>query len=153
MLTDYFDGAINFELNDNHLLDFPHLSPVIHKEGEEDVKPKIPLHFCPICANEAGKHSHYGGRGCSSCRAFFRRSVQNRSHERFACKVAQNCMIDSKSWKSCKFCRFQKCLQSGMKPSLVLNEDERKIRHQKRTGGNADWLLNLRRSNSESSGK
>ena len=31
---------------------------------------------CPICGNEAGRHVHYGGRACTSCRAFFRRSVQ-----------------------------------------------------------------------------
>ena len=37
--------------------------------------------LCPICGNaEAGNHLHYGGRGCSSCRAFFRRSVQNESY-------------------------------------------------------------------------
>ena len=46
---------------------------------------KIKLHqqpiLCPICGNaEAGNHLHYGGRGCSSCRAFFRRSVQNESY-------------------------------------------------------------------------
>jgi Zinc finger, C4 type (two domains) len=33
---------------------------------------------CPICGNEAGRHVHYGGRACTSCRAFFRRSVQVR---------------------------------------------------------------------------
>ena len=38
--------------------------------------------FCPICGNaEAGNHLHYGGRGCSSCRAFFRRSVQTLSYK------------------------------------------------------------------------
>ena len=38
--------------------------------------------FCPICGNtEAGSHLHYGGRGCSSCRAFFRRSVQTLSYK------------------------------------------------------------------------
>jgi len=31
---------------------------------------------CPICGNDAGKHTHCGGKGCISCRAFFRRSVQ-----------------------------------------------------------------------------
>ncbi len=33
---------------------------------------KINDMICPICGQEAGRHSHYGGRGCSSCRAFFR---------------------------------------------------------------------------------
>ena len=89
---------------------------------------------CPICGHEAGKHSHYGGKGCASCRAFFRRSVQNKSYLTFICMKDKNCSIDSKSWKSCRFCRFQKCLKSGMKPSWVLNEDERKMRHEKRMG-------------------
>lgn len=89
--------------------------------------------ICPVCGNEAGKHTHYGGRGCSSCRAFFRRSVQNRTFEAFKCPGNQACRIDSKSWKSCRFCRFKKCLASGMKPAWVLNDQERKIRHAKRT--------------------
>ena len=41
---------------------------------------KINSTICPICGNDAaGMHLHYGGRGCSSCRAFFGRSVQNSS--------------------------------------------------------------------------
>ena len=80
---------------------------------------------------------HHTGRGCSSCRAFFRRSVQNKAYEKFVCKNQQTrlqfCIIDSKSWKSCKYCRYNKCLESGMQPSFVLNEVERKIRHEKRT--------------------
>ena len=70
------------------------------------------LKLCPICSNEAGRHNHYGGRGCSSCRAFFRRSVQNNAYKKFVCKSQQSrlqfCIIDSKSWKSCKFCRYHK---------------------------------------------
>ena len=94
---------------------------------------------CPICGQEAGKHTHYGGKGCSSCRAFFRRSVQSGAFQSFKCRneIENQCEIDSKSWKSCKFCRFNKCLQSGMKPAYVLNEEERKIRHQKRTSGSS----------------
>jgi len=92
--------------------------------------------LCPICSNEAGRHIHYGGHGCSSCRVFFRRSVQNKAFEKFVCKDPESsldhCAIDSKSWKSCKFCRYQKCLNSGMKTILVLNEEYRKIRHEKR---------------------
>ena len=89
---------------------------------------------CPICGCEASRHIHYGGRGCPSCRAFFRRSVQSNSYKSFKCGHTENCVIDSKSWKSCRFCRFQNCLKSGMKPSWVLNEEERRIRHEKRTG-------------------
>ena len=29
------------------------------------------------------------------------------------------CKIDSKSWKSCRCCRFNKCIASGMRPGLI----------------------------------
>jgi hypothetical protein len=81
---------------------------------------QLPRSFlvCPICGNEAGKHIHYGGRACTSCRAFFRRSVQHTAYKKFYCS-AKNCKIDSKSWRSCKWCRFQKCLASGLQPGTV----------------------------------
>ena len=31
-----------------------------------------------------------------------------------------NCKIDSKSWKSCQYCRFEKCVDTGMKPGWTL---------------------------------
>ena len=159
---------------------------------------------CPICGmGETGTHNHYGGRACTSCRAFFRRSVQTNSYkvskflihyifsfstikqlpkhfrfclQNFKCQnsgskgnesstskspnikpqlqsnelsyhngadllshvkntsnsknedpikrngyVRQSwgtfeCRIDSRSWKSCRFCRFNKCIASGMRP-------------------------------------
>ena len=37
--------------------------------------------------------------------------------------------VDSKSWRSCKWCRFQKCLSSGLKPNWVLDKTQRKRRH------------------------
>ena len=62
--------------------------------------------------------------------------MQTKSYEKFKCnKGLGKCKIDSKSWKSCRYCRFQKCLASGMKPAWVLNESERKARHEKRTAG------------------
>ncbi|XP_059098684.1 glucocorticoid receptor-like isoform X2 [Tigriopus californicus] len=39
-----------------------------------------------------------------------------------------NCVIDSTSRKSCKFCRYQKCLDAGMNPAYVLSPAERKDR-------------------------
>ena len=37
--------------------------------------------LCPICKEgDAGRHKHYGGTACISCRAFFRRSIQRRSN-------------------------------------------------------------------------
>ena len=137
--SSFFSTHFDFDLSDN----FQELGLVLPPPTQIDqalvtaVKSEESLSFCPICLKDAGKHTHYGGRGCSSCRAFFRRSVQSKMYNQFACKADKSCEIDSKSWKSCKYCRFQKCLQSGMKPNLVLNEEERKIRHAKRTNGSA----------------
>ena len=37
---------------------------------------------CTICGlGDTGTHIHYGGRGCTSCRAFFRRSVHTDSYK------------------------------------------------------------------------
>ena len=134
---------LDFELLDswNAVVGFGPPPPLInlHQHHEDldhspDALSKRERPVCPICGHEAGKHSHYGGKGCASCRAFFRRSVQNKSYQNFACAKNKNCAIDSKSWKSCRYCRFQRCLDSGMKPSWVMNDEERKIRHEKRTG-------------------
>ncbi len=88
--------------------------------------------LCPVCGNKAGKHSYYGGQVCNSCRAFFRRSVQNKSHPNFKCKKESKCEINSRSWKACQACRFSKCLSAGMKASWVLTEPERKERAKQR---------------------
>ena len=32
---------------------------------------------CKVCREPAAKHIHYGSVTCFSCRAFFRRSIQN----------------------------------------------------------------------------
>ena len=86
---------------------------------------------CLICGGNAGKHVHYGGQACYSCKAFFRRSVKDDVFKKFSC-TTKNCKIDSKSWRSCKWCRFKKCLASGLKPSWVLDKSERKRRREKK---------------------
>ena len=40
---------------------------------------KTEVKLCPICGDTASSHMHYGGRSCTSCRAFFRRSVLKQS--------------------------------------------------------------------------
>ena len=40
---------------------------------------KEEIKLCPICGDNASSHMHYGGRSCTSCRAFFRRSVVKQS--------------------------------------------------------------------------
>ena len=59
-------------------------------------------------------------------RAFFRRSV-DKAHT-YHCQEGRNCFIDITTRRNCQYCRFQKCLNSGMKTNWVLSKDERRDR-------------------------
>lgn len=90
--------------------------------------------LCPVCFSIPGRHYHYGAKVCVSCKGFFQRAVQGRKAATFRCQTGfRNCSIDSISKKSCKHCRFQKCLAAGMKPSLV-----RTPAHWRSTTSNSD---------------
>ena len=69
-------GSLTTELDAN-------LPLVIKSEVDDEVHVKTEILQsipCPICGmGETGTHNHYGGRACTSCRAFFRRSVQTNS--------------------------------------------------------------------------
>ena len=86
---------------------------------------------CKVCHAPAGKHIYYGARTCISCRGFFRRSVQNNHYKRFECLVLatstslKNCPVTSQTRKSCKKCRFEKCIAIGMRINWVLSDEER----------------------------
>ena len=103
---------------------------------------------CEVCFAKAGKHNYYGGNVCTSCRGFFRRSVQSKQYPLFVCNTNANnsmpitklnldsitkgmnltsrlCKIDSKSRKSCKHCRFLRCISCGMRPGWVLSDEDR----------------------------
>ena len=80
---------------------------------------------CKVCGEAAARHVHYGATTCFSCRAFFRRSIQNQSTKQYICRKGGNCSINLKTRKNCQKCRFDKCLSAGMKSSWVLSEDER----------------------------
>ena len=90
--------------------------------------------LCLVCrAAVATRHVHYGAAAaCNSCRAFFRRAAQSSNYAGFACSVSGNsserCVIRPKSWKSCQKCRFELCLQAGMKVAFVWSLEQRKIR-------------------------
>ena len=56
---------------------------------------------------------HYGLLTCESCKGFFKRTVQNKKV--YTCVADRNCVIDKTQRKRCPYCRFQKCLDVGMK--------------------------------------
>lgn len=88
-----------------------------------------PPRICGVCGDRA-KSYHFGGISCDSCKAFFRRSVQNEAQ--FQCPNRGNCRITLASRKSCQACRFAKCLAIGMEASWVMTEQERRARMQQR---------------------
>ncbi len=85
---------------------------------------------CSVCGDGAPDHQHYGGVACFSCRAFFRRSV-DKAHT-YVCHENKSCHIDVTTRRNCQFCRYNKCLTSGMKPGWVLSEDEKRERIMKK---------------------
>jgi len=85
---------------------------------------------CAVCGQHTGKaRVHYGGMSCYSCRAFFRRNTQR--EELPLCKAESECMITKLVRKQCAACRYAKCIRIGMKPELVLDDDEKRTRFRK----------------------
>ena len=82
---------------------------------------------CKVCKSpKATNHNYYGASSvCQSCRGFLMRSVQSELYKVFCQVHAKSCEINSKNRKSCKKCRFEKCLQVGMKTSYVKSIEER----------------------------
>lgn len=74
------------------------------KEGIEEL--------CPVCGDKVSGY-HYGLLTCESCKGFFKRTVQNKKV--YQCVADRSCHIDKSQRKRCPFCRFQKCLDVGMK--------------------------------------
>ena len=118
---------------------FPTLKDL--ESSTEEVKPKP--RKCQVCTGIAGKHNYYGANVCISCRGFFRRSVQSQQYTVFTCTSNNQCVIDSKSRKSCKKCRFAKCVASGMRTAWVLTPAERKHRLIARNQQKVDHSLTL----------
>lgn len=68
--------------------------------------------MCPVCGDRVSGY-HYGLLTCESCKGFFKRTVQNKKV--YTCVADRNCHIDKSQRKRCPYCRFQKCLDVGMK--------------------------------------
>ncbi|CAP39134.2 Protein CBR-NHR-38 [Caenorhabditis briggsae] len=74
--------------------------------------------ICSICSDKAEGY-HFGAISCAACGAFFRRSVSDQKV--YSCSNRQ-CNIThdpTKRGGSCRFCRFLKCVTSGMMPQGI----------------------------------
>eukprot|EP00092_Neocalanus_flemingeri_P037047 GFUD01040332.1.p1 GENE.GFUD01040332.1~~GFUD01040332.1.p1 ORF type:complete len:624 (-),score=130.43 GFUD01040332.1:77-1948(-) len=103
-------------------------------EGLADLKEKVgnkPVSNCHVCGDLAIAHMHYGGVCCYSCKAFFRRATQTGKDKKYKCKNDKQCSITFTNRRACQYCRFQKCLNIGMKPNWVLSDEQCNIRFRK----------------------
>ncbi|XP_034475529.1 nuclear hormone receptor FTZ-F1-like, partial [Drosophila innubila] len=72
--------------------------------------------LCPVCGDKVSGY-HYGLLTCESCKGFFKRTVQNKKV--YTCIAERTCHIDKTQRKRCPYCRYQKCLDVGMKLEAV----------------------------------
>jgi len=78
--------------------------------------PKV---ICAICGDKAsGKH--YGVHSCEGCKGFFKRTV--RKDLTYTCRDSNQCVVDKRQRNRCQYCRYHKCLSTGMKREAVQEE-------------------------------
>ncbi|XP_048375933.1 retinoic acid receptor RXR-beta-A isoform X2 [Stegostoma tigrinum] len=78
--------------------------------------------ICAICGDRSsGKH--YGVYSCEGCKGFFKRTV--RKDLSYTCRDSKDCTIDKRQRNRCQYCRYQKCLATGMKREAVQEERQR----------------------------
>ncbi|EGI65796.1 Nuclear hormone receptor FTZ-F1 [Acromyrmex echinatior] len=82
-----------------------------------DTKDIIIEELCPVCGDKVSGY-HYGLLTCESCKGFFKRTVQNKKV--YTCVAERSCHIDKTQRKRCPYCRFQKCLEVGMKLEVLI---------------------------------
>ncbi|XP_076359754.1 nuclear hormone receptor FTZ-F1-like [Tachypleus tridentatus] len=92
------------------------VAPSGHFQFEPPDTKEVIEELCPVCGDKVSGY-HYGLLTCESCKGFFKRTVQNKKV--YTCVAERNCHIDKTQRKRCPYCRFQKCLDVGMKLEAV----------------------------------
>uniref|UniRef100_A0A5S6QEX0 Nuclear receptor domain-containing protein n=1 Tax=Trichuris muris TaxID=70415 RepID=A0A5S6QEX0_TRIMR len=72
--------------------------------------------LCAVCEDKASGY-HYGIVSCEGCKGFFRRTVQRNLE--YVCHRSGTCEINRVTRNRCQYCRFTKCLESGMSKHSV----------------------------------
>uniref|UniRef100_A0A8B9Q7V6 Retinoid X receptor beta n=1 Tax=Apteryx owenii TaxID=8824 RepID=A0A8B9Q7V6_APTOW len=114
------------------------LSGLHSVSSSDDVKPPLGLRpvschphgagggsgkrLCAICGDRSsGKH--YGVYSCEGCKGFFKRTI--RKDLTYTCRDNKDCVVDKRQRNRCQYCRYQKCLATGMKREAVQEERQR----------------------------
>lgn len=72
---------------------------------------------CKVCW-EPAHGVHFGVASCRACAAFFRRTTV--LGKKYSCRQKnENCTTNNEDRFNCRFCRYKKCLSSGMTPENV----------------------------------
>ena len=82
--------------------------------------------LCEICGDR-GSGYHYSVYSCEGCKGFFKRTVQK--DLQYKCREYQQCVVNKQTRNQCQFCRFQKCLITGMKRDAVREDRTPSVCH------------------------
>ncbi|XP_060113152.1 nuclear receptor subfamily 1 group I member 3 [Heteronotia binoei] len=86
-------------------------------DGEEKI--------CAVCRDRAtGYHFHV--MTCEGCKGFFRRTVIK--GVQFTCPFTRSCAITKAKRRQCQACRYQKCLDVGMRKDMIMSEEALRLR-------------------------
>ncbi|XP_043200833.1 nuclear hormone receptor FTZ-F1 beta-like isoform X2 [Amphibalanus amphitrite] len=77
---------------------------------------------CPVCGDKISGF-HYGIFSCESCKGFFKRTVQNKKN--YVCLRGAGCPVTIATRKKCPACRFERCLNMGMKLEAIREDRTR----------------------------
>lgn len=88
---------------------------------------------CAVCGDRASGY-HFHAMTCEGCKGFFRRTVIK--GVQFTCPFTRSCTITKAKRRQCQSCRYQKCLDVGMRKDMIMSEEalslRRALRQQKR---------------------
>lgn len=109
--TGYHGDNVSTNNQQNYISLLPTVGNGIASCDQTDLRDLIE-EMCPVCGDKVSGY-HYGLLTCESCKGFFKRTVQNKKV--YTCVAERSCHIDKTQRKRCPYCRFQKCLEVGMK--------------------------------------
>lgn len=109
--TGYHGDNVTTNNQQNYISLLPSVGNGLASCDQTDIRDLIE-EMCPVCGDKVSGY-HYGLLTCESCKGFFKRTVQNKKV--YTCVAERSCHIDKTQRKRCPYCRFQKCLEVGMK--------------------------------------
>uniref|UniRef100_A0AC35UHQ6 Nuclear receptor n=1 Tax=Rhabditophanes sp. KR3021 TaxID=114890 RepID=A0AC35UHQ6_9BILA len=104
-----FENNIQFEDKSNSKNTF----------NKQDIKHFNSKQPCVVCGDCNATGQHYFVTACFGCKRC------HLSGQSFTCRFNKNCKIDKNSRNSCRSCRFEKCLATGMQIQAIRPDRDR----------------------------